>query len=370
MKKTLIYIISALLTTACVYPYTADIESSANQEVVIDANILLGSKSTVNLSYLQPLEPGQRSHSYGVPSGTVYLTDEKGKTYPASGSNGYYTLNVPENVEGKLKLTAVVEGNTYVSDWVEPVAPPVIKDVRFTADDTNVNVLLSMEDEGVGSGYAALQYDEIWKFHTDYVRCYEYDVINDSVYMLQDPADYHYWCWTKKQYLGQQLIDYTNLNGKVQDFVALKFPRSDSRNHSEYIIRLKLWNLTPEQYKYRKMLEENASIGSNLFSPEPGEIRGNIHCENNPDIPVYGYLNIARINTITKEFFSSYSTWRPQYKLVEVEEDKWLAFYKKGYLPIDEVLSESGQGSVVAWGEGRCWDCVVAGGTLKKPEFD
>lgn len=370
MKKTFIYIISALLTTACVYPYTADIESSANQEVVIDANILLGSKSTVNLSYLQPLEIGQRNNKYGSPSGTVYLTDEKGKTYPASGSNGYYTLNVPENVEGKLKLTAVVEGNTYVSDWVEPVAPPVITGVDFAADNTYVFVLLSMEDGGNGSGYAAFQYDEIWKFHTDYVRSYDFDDLNRVVFMLQDPADYHYWCWAKKQYGGQQLIDYTHLNGKVQDFIAVTFPRNDSRNHFEYNVRLKLWNLTPEQYKYRKMLEENASIGSNLFSPEPGEIRGNIHCENNPDIPVYGYVNITRVTMFTKTLPSTYNDWKPKYKLLELAQEDWFTYYQKGYKPITEMISESGTGTVVGWGEDRCWDCVAAGGTLNKPDFD
>lgn len=370
MKKTLIYIISAFLLTACVYPFEADIDSSANKEVVIDANILLGNKSTVKLYYLQPLDPGSIHHNYGYPSGTVYLTDEAGTTYTAVGSTGNYTLNIPENVQGKLKLTVIVEGNTYVSEWVEPVAPPVIKDLRFTADGYNVNVLLSMEDQGSGSGYAALQYNEIWKFHTDYVRNYDYNFQSNSVFMLQNPADYHYWCWAKKTFLGQKLIDYTYLDGKVQDYVAVSFPRNDSRNHAEYNVLIKLWNLTPEQYKYRKMLDENASIGGNLFSPEPGEIRGNVYCENNPEVPVYGYVNIARVTTITKTLPSTYSTWQPKYELLELDAESWHTYYGKGYMPITEIISETGKGIVVGWGEERCWDCIAAGGTLNKPDFD
>lgn len=368
MKKTLTYILSAVLLTGCIYPFKADIDSSVNREVVIDANILLGNKSTVNLYYLQPLEVGERSQNLGYPSGTVYLQDEEGNTYPAQGSAGYYTLNIPE-IDSKFKLTVVVEGNTYVSEWVEPVAPPVIKDVSFSADEENVYVLLSMDDEGSGSGYAALQYDEIWKFHADWVRNYNYDAESNSVYMLQNPIDYHYWCWVKKQFVGQRLIDYTFLNGHVEDYVAVAFPRNDSRNHAEYDVRLKLWNLTPEQYRYRKMLEENASIGGNLFSPEPGEIRGNVYCENNPEVPVYGYVNISKVIMITRVLPATYSTWRAKYNLKEIAQEDWPTYFEKGYVPIDEMISSNG-GTTVGWGEARCWDCVAAGGTLDKPAFD
>ncbi|MBR4739950.1 MAG: hypothetical protein IK074_02160, partial [Bacteroidales bacterium] len=141
-------------------------------------------------------------------------------------------------------------------------------------------------------------------------------------------------------------------------------------NHAEYNVRLKLWNLTPEQYKYRIMLEENASIGSNLFSPEPGMIQGNVHCENNPEVPVYGYVNIARVTTKTCTLSSEYNIWRSTYRLLEVGQEDWLTYYAKGYMPITEMISENGNGTVVGWGEERCWDCIAAGGTLKKPDFD
>lgn len=370
MKKTIIYILGAFLLTGCVYPFQADIDSSVNKEVVIDANILLGNRSTVNLYYLQPLEPGQRNLNMGYPSGTVYLQDEAGNTYQGIGASGYYTLNVPETVNGKLKLTVIVDNKTYVSEWVESVAPPVITDARFTADEDYVYVLLSMEDEGSGSGYAAFQYDEIWKFHTEYVRRYEYDPESNSVKELMKGDDEHYWCWYKKEFLGQRLIDYTYLDGKAHDYVAVSFSRGDNRNHFEYDVRLKIWNLTPEQYRYRKLLEENASIGGNLFSPEPGEIRGNVYCESDPEVHVYGYVNVARVNTVTRILPSTYSTWRVTYKLQEVEQEEWPRFYGMGYMPIETILSENGNGSVVGWGEARCWDCIAAGGTLTKPAFD
>jgi hypothetical protein len=151
--------------------------------------------------------------------------------------------------------------------------------------------------------------------------------------------------------------------------VVQKFPRSDNRNHSEYDVKVKLWNLTPEQYRYRKMLEENASIGGNLFSPEPGVVKGNIYCENNPEVKVYGYVNIAKVTTYTNVLPATYSTWRVKYKLTEVASEDWPVYYGKGYMPVDLMLSDSG-GEVVGWGEARCFDCIAAGGTLDKPDFD
>lgn len=370
MKKTLVYIFSALLLTGCLYPFKADVDITVEKHLVVDANILLGSQSYVRLQYLQPLEPGQRISGSLYPSGTVYLQDESGKTYPARGNNGHYYLDVPETVQGKMKLTVVVDGKTYVSEWVEAVAPPVIKDASFMADETYVHVLLDMEDEGSGSGYAALQYDEIWYFHTDYIRRFDYNEETNSVVELMAGIEYVYWCWFKKQNLDQKLIDYTHLNGNVQDYVAVTFPRNDNRNHSEYNVRIKLWNLTPEQYRYRKMLEENASIGGNLFSPEPGEVRGNIHCEEDPEVPVFGYVNVARVTMIDKTLPGTYSTWRPKYKLLEVAQEDWPYYYQKGYMPVEETISTTGNGTVVGWGEARCWNCEAAGGTLYKPTFD
>jgi len=369
MKHTFIYIIALLLLAGCVYPYTADIDSSVNKEVVIDANILLGNKSVVNLYYLQSLEVGKTQTSTGYPSGTVYLQDEAGNTYPAEGSTGYFTLDVPESTGGKYRLTVVSEGNTYMSDWIEPVEPPVLKDIHFSADDEYVYVQMDMDDNGTGSGYAAVQFDEIWKFHTDYLRSYGYDVEKNSVFELMKPDNSHYWCWAKQVNESQQLVNYTELNGNVKNFVVQKFPRSDNRNHSEYDVKVKLWNLTPEQYRYRKMLEENASIGGNLFSPEPGVVKGNIYCENNPEVKVYGYVNIAKVTTYTNVLPATYSTWRVKYKLTEVASEDWPVYYGKGYMPVDLMLSDSG-GEVVGWGEARCFDCIAAGGTLDKPDFD
>lgn len=369
MRKTINYILVSLLLTGCIYPYTPELDEAVNQDLVIDATILLGNRSSVNLSYLQPLEVGQRSANVGYPSATVYLEDEAGNLYNATGNDGYYSLNVPESAVGKCRLTVICKEKVYRSQWVTPVEPPKIKGVSFSASDDLVYVKLSMEDEGNGFGYASVQYDEIWHFHADYVRAYSYDPESNSVSALMRPDMSRYWCWMKLCSQDQTTVDYTAMDGKVQEFVFQRFLRSNYRSQDEYNIQVKVWNLTADQYKYLKQQEDNASIGGNLFSPEPGEVRGNIFCETDPDTRVYGYVNISKVAVAAATLPGSYNKWRPAYQLWEISKEEWNKYYLKDFMPVEEIISQNG-GTVVGWGHARCFDCIAAGGTLEKPVFD
>ena len=368
-KNSIIYIIGILLTSACVYPYDADIESSVEKELVVDANIVLGSSSTITLTYLQPLDLGKQGSNTGYPVATVYLEDEAGNRYDAQGYIHTYTLNVPEGNVGKYRLTVICDSNTYRSEWIEPVQPPVLKKVSFDADENSVFVKLNMEDQGTGSGYAAVQFDEIWRSHTDYVRSYDYNPETNTIIELPRPIDVHYWCWYKKNTQTISLIDYSSFNSVVNGYVLNSFSRADVRNHQEYHIRVKLWNLSPEQYRFRKMLEDNASIGGNLFSPEPGEVRGNVFCENDPDARVFGYVNVCSIAQTETTLDDRYNKWILVNRLDVPDAEEYPEWYAKGYMPVDDVLGSNGVLGI-GWGQARCYDCIAAGGTLEKPEFD
>ena len=370
MKKFSLYIALTLAVSACVYPYTPELEDTAEPSLVIDANILIGNTSTVNLSYLQPLEVGQRNAGSGRPSGVVYLEDNAGHTYQAENRFGTYVIP-PFQPSGssEYRLTVMADGNTYRSEWITPTEPPTITDVTFSASETQVFVNVSLKEEGSGSGYAAASYEEIWKFHSDFMRMYMYNPESNSVIALMAPDETVYWCWKKSSTGRQVSIDYSSLNGEVNAFPVYGFLKTDNRNHDEYDVRIKVWNLTPEQYKYRKMLEDNESIGGNLFSPEPGEVRGNVFCENDETIKVYGYVNISRVAVKDAVFHSIYDRWTAPKSLIEVDPEDYLKMYENGYSPVETVLGDEGH-SFIGWGQGRCYDCTQAGGTLEKPSFD
>ena len=215
MKKTLIYLMMALSLSACVYPYDVELDGNVEPSLVIDANILVGSTSTVRLSYMQPVDVGLRDRPSGSISGLVYLEDESGNTYQGSNVNGVYTIDSFEARENqKYRLSVVYDNRVYRSEWIEPVAAPEITDVQFSATDSQVLVLLSLKDNN-GSGYAAATYEEIWKFHADYLKTFGYDESTNSVSSLMAPDDSLYWCWNKKVSGSQVVIDYSSLHGEA-----------------------------------------------------------------------------------------------------------------------------------------------------------
>ena len=280
------------------------------------------------------------SHSivYRRAKGEIYLEDSEGDKYPAVTYYDLYripTFPVKENVQ--YRLTVIADNKTYRSDWIEPTAPPEITDVNFTADNTQVYVRVSLEDHGQGSGYASASFEEIWKFHTDYVRLYGYIPETNSVHMLMYPDESHIWCW-RKNILGYSYnIDYSALDGVVKDYSIFHFLRTSDRNHQEYNIRVKVWNLTPEQYRFRKILEENESIGGDLFSPEPGEVRGNVYCEDDENEKVFGYVNVSRVAMKDAKLNSRYDLWTAPKSLIEVAPEDYLDFYNNGYNPVEQI---------------------------------
>ena len=66
---------------------------------------------------------------------------------------------------------------------------------------------------------------------------------------------------------------------------------------------------------------------------------------------------------------SRYDLWTAPKSLIEVAPEDYLDFYNNGYNPVEQIPSAEG-GMVVGWGLGRCYDCVLAGGTLEKPSFE
>lgn len=369
--KNIVYLFAALALSSCVYPYNVEFtEEEGGKNLVIDANILLGNTSTIVLSYLEPLDVGRRGIIYNRVEGNVYLEDNTGQTYPAYDMYGVYRINpFPPKEDAQYRLTVLADGKTYRSDWIEPTAPPEITDINFTADNEVVYVNLSLRDDGQGSGYASATFEEIWKFHADFMRLYGYDPETDSVFMLMFPDDKHYWCWKKSVSNFQYSIDYSSVNGVVENMPFYTFTRTSPRNHQEYNIRIKVWNLTPEQYRYRKMLEDNERIGGDLFSPEPGEVRGNVYCESDETEKVFGYVNVSRVTMMDAKLDSRYDLWMPPKSLIDVPRDEYLMRYESGYSPVEQMMAPDG-GTVVGWGLGRCYDCILAGGTLEKPSFD
>ena len=395
MRKILTYVAAALCAASCIYPYTPDIEEAPEGIMAVDGDICIGDISWVRLGPLYSMWPsaGQPVDWWGTNfyEAVVWVEDDAGQQYIGApyiqpGSNfidyvSYYngaqftidTSNAPMDRSYRLCINAL--GEKYVSDWSEPLEAPRIGDISFTADDDNVTVMVSVDAGEHATGYLLLSYDETWEFHADYFPNNTF-IPPMTVQEGMTPDGYNeYWCFKYSNDGRSQPVDYTGMTeAGVKDFPLVNFLRTNPRNHKRYCVNVKAKTISAVSYRFLKTLEENTDGGDNLFTPNPGEIAGNLRCETDPERTVLGYVIVSRATTKRAFLDARYlKHQKPSTaSLIYLPTDKWNDFYNYGYLPLipnpNPEYDQTIEGPY-GWGPKYCYDCTAAGGTKTRPDF-
>ena len=402
MRKFLSILAFCLGVTACIYPYTPDLDEAPEGVLAVDANISIGEMSTVRLGTLYSIYPSENYSYPDLLTGTkVWLEDDAGGTYPGTtGSTAfnpqyssymdYYGTYVDasnplfyistENAPGDRRYRLCIEalGATYASDWTTLAEPPVIQGIEFLADDENVTVGVSLDGGPDATGYVLLSFEETWKFHVDYIPEFTLTPYTNwrGEWALQvertGPDASKYWCWRSQNNNRTYPVDYTAMTtGGVTNWPIQQFPRTDTRNHLRYSVNVKAQTISKETYRFLKNLEDNSDGGDNLFTPTPGEIAGNLRCESDPDRTVLGYARFAK--TVSKRAWldNRYLKSRPSYyALIFTKPEQYQMYYKSGYTVLEEHdPPQEGDDGPYGWGPPQCYDCTSTGGTLTRPDF-
>ena len=365
LKKSILCLAAAaLLCVSCIYPFDADIPEEDQNALVVEGDIVIGGYSTVTLNNLVSL----KGKAKATTSGDVFLEEENGATYTGTMMiSGQYRIPAEgANPDSRYRLRVECDGKTYSTDWITSTAAPEIKKLSFSVDENKVYVLLSFDAED--EGYAAITYQEIWYFHTEFQQMLTYDPASNAISQITVPDLTYYYCWKKTSYPYETFIDYSMLSGDVDSYQVLSFNRTSNKNHGDYTIKVRVRNLTEQEYRYRKNLENISSSGSSLFSPEPGDIESNIRCVSDENVPVYGYVNISKTSSATARLDGRYFKTHSPSQLLILDPIDYQYYYDRGYVPVDMTTNDTGSGP--GWGPLGCVNCVAAGGTLSKPEFD
>ena len=400
MKKHLSILAFCFSVTACIYPYTPELDEAPEGILAVDANITVGDVSTVRLGTLYSLYPQESFKSPDFSDAEVWLEDDAGGSYrgvasrPSSDPTGYLTSSSTfdymyggyydpynpvfyidtENAPGgrKYRLYIKALGATYTSDWSDFGEPPVITDIQFLADEENVTVAVSLEGGPDATGYALLSFEETWRFHVDYIPQYTVTPVGNS-FRIEDtgPDQSKYWCWKSQNNQRTYPVDYTSMSTDgVTNWPLQRFPRSDNRNHQRYTVNVKARTISKSTYRFLKNLEDISSGGDNLFTPTPGEIASNLHCESDPNRMVLGYVIFSKSVSKRAWMSSKYYKGRPNYyTLLWLLPELYKMYYESGYTVLDYTESpREGEGQY-GWGPPQCYDCTAAGGTLTRPDF-
>ena len=372
MKKILLYILLGAALTSCIYPYKMDLESNPDQTLVVDGKILVGGTSTIRLSYLLPLT----GNATGVARGRAWVEDDQGNRYgnqETALSNNIQINTMDAPLGRRYRGVVECDGETYVSDWLDPDPAPVIENISFTADETMVTVNVDLNVGLEGSGYIGFMYEETWEFHSDFYP--EFLVSPGSwTYMstMEGQFEYpYYWCWRSASPQSMVLLNYTSLEGtNVRKFPLKSFSRYDSRNHKRYSINVRAFALSEAAFKYNKQLEEISEIGGDLFSPDPGALPSNLICESDPQRDVMGLMLAGNVTSKRAYMSSDFLIYRePVYDFVDVAlADRPFYYNQLNFRPVKEVRTPE-NGVFVGWGPHSCINCIEAGGTQTRPDF-
>ena len=368
MKQILYLLVMLGAVTSCIYSYQPDIEDKEVDDIlVVDGEIILGGTSTFTLSRISPIS----GEVLAVPSCQAWIEDDAGHIY-SSGSvlSSELTIDTGNAIIGyQYRARLRVDGEEYVSEWLTPKPAPEILDISFTATERMVNVMVSLDGGAEGTGYIGITVEETWEFHSEQEAMYIIDPQTWTYPPMMSEYPY-YWCWRTAVPKDFVLIDYTTLGSSVvKDRNIYSFSRYDNRNHKKYSILVQARTLSPEAYAYRNYIQDLSQVGGDLFTPEPGMLKGNFHCESDPDKQVLGLVYAATLSTKRSWLGTTYQLQRPldDSYLILLTQEQMPAYYFMGYRPVKDIVREDGAG--IGWGPERCINCIVAGGTQEKPDF-
>lgn len=376
MKKFLsILVFTAAALSSCIYPYDTDLKGVKDTIVVLEGEILVGGVSTMRISSVNSFSESIFHHEV---RGMATVEDDQGNIYSSNSKVPRSLVSIPMEdapSDRKYRFRVTVDGTAYYSDWLDPLEPPVIEEVKagLSADSTRVEITTTLDGGVDASGYIGITYDETWEFHADYMCRYELDTLKWRI--NERFLDYpNYWCWRSNSLIGMILVDYTEIDGnRVVSYPVQAFPRYNNRNHRKYSIEVHAVTLSNEAYKYIKNLNDNTNTSGTLFSPNPGEMPSNLYCLTNPDKSVMGYVTASKVASQRIFMDSQYHTpTSPPEGYLFISED-YKHDYEFGYYPVDFMsLPRGEEGAYISgiyWGPMRCIDCIAAGGTKEKPDF-
>lgn len=368
MKKILFSLLLLGAVTSCIYSYDPDIsDSEVNDILVVDGEIIIGDTSVFQLSRVSSITETVPA----TPRGRAWVEDDAGNRYNSLGKVSAHIIVPTESapMDRRYRAHILVDDQEYVSEWLSPKPAPVIKDVHFTADEANVHVQATLDAGEEGTGYIGINFEETWEFHSEFEVEY---TINTKTWQYDNfLEDYpYYWCFMYQEPSDMFLINYSKHQGTlIHDRTIRSFPRSNNRNHKKYSILVKARALSKEAFTYRDYIQSMTNTGGDLFTPEPGTLNGNLHCESDENRQVLGLVQASVVSSKRAFMGAEYLIERaPDESILQgIPDNMRKIYYELGYRPVKQI--PYGGNMVVGWGPERCINCIVAGGVQKQPSY-
>jgi hypothetical protein len=368
-----------LLLGQCKETYVSPYKSPPTGYLVVEG-FIAGGPTKFTLSRVIAL-PGDSAIPMETKA-TVQVEGNDNSMYPlAETSNGVYSADtLPLNPAAQYRLRIQTSnGEAYLSDFAVFRSSPAIDSINWVQDPGGVNIYINAHDPANGTRYYQWEFDEVWQYHMGEFSFYRFQpqgpgYPHDTVVQRAD-SEYVYKCWSNAASTPLLLGSSAKL---AQDVIYRQrlqvIPDGSQRLDDLYSMLVRQYALTEDAYNYLSLMKSNTESLGSIFDAQPSELKGNIHCLNNPAEPVVGYVSAGTVRQqrlfISRGQLSGWS-YNVECALPDTlaPVKKLDSFFKYGsFTPVEIMIFNA---RLVGWkaNVNTCVDCTTLGGNTKKPSF-
>lgn len=369
-RNYLLFLLMLTTGIACRERYEPRVEALDKSFLVVEGNLNVNHDSTIiRLTRTSSLDEKVKVVAENNAQLTVEGRNNSIRTlFPMS--NGRYVsadLNLDIGIEYRLRIRTN-DGKIYLSDFVEAKATPLIDSINAVASLQGVEIFANTKDPQRNTRYYRWDYDETWEIRSFFNSDVIYEPSTRSI-RNRLPHEMVYYCWRYDTSRSILLANSTRLSEDIIHRALLKkIDAEDERLRVRYSIRVKQYALEKEAYDFFEQIRQNTESVGSLFSPLPSEIRGNVHCINDPTEYVLGYVTASTVEE--KRIFVVYpSRVYEDCKTKTVNSIDSIDHYVRyqGYLLYaSDPLNNPPEYSLST---ATCVDCTQRGGKTQRPSY-
>jgi uncharacterized protein DUF4249 len=381
-------VISVVLLYTCRKLYNPTIKTSGViNYLVVEGMISTNDSTVIKLSRTVPVaQVGSTNPELGA---IVSILSDAGSSYQlVETGRGYYSapnLNLGSSNKYGLKITTS-DGKIYQSDLVQVRNSPPIDSVYYKVVSNGVKVYADTHDPTGNTRYYQWTYGDTYRFHSAFDSHEIHVKLNgEDAVVARNPSQFFFTCYRSDTSTSILINTSAKLAKDIISLNQILFIPSDAEQiEDRYSILVKQYALTADAFNYLQQLKKNTEQLGSIFDPQPSDLRGNITCISDPNVPVLGYISagssvskriyIDNINLPAWRAVTPYSTCLLDSALFcagkgctnQVAEE----IYPDYQVPIVPIISPVDHITVIGYtaSSQACVDCTLRG-TITKPAF-
>jgi len=307
MKKYLRYILFIFILPYCKEKYISPVISPASGYLVVEG-IINSSAGETNITLTRTSSLNSQTIIFESGAKVFVQGDDNSSVSLKENSTGHFTIsNLNLNNNKKYRLSIITkDGKTYQSDFSSVKNNPPIDSISWKRDGRDVSLFVNTHDPNNNTKYYQWEYVETWEIHSIFLSSLKYKIGTNSKGATTYSAVYNdsttygpdmtkYLCWKTDPSTLILTGSTANLASDVINLPLLTIPADSWKLNILYSINTKQYSLSQGRYEFLQRMKKNTEGTGSVFDAQPSELNSNIHCINNPNEPVIGYIDVCPV---------------------------------------------------------------------------